>query len=110
LKKGLPAEAEEETRALLDARDDAGQTPLRLAVKYGQLEMVKILLPNGASSDAIDLTDTCILESAVIEDDPDIVRVLYPRTRDTRGRVSVRDWRCFFNISGPCDLEVVDGE
>ena len=97
-------------RVHITSTDNFGQTPLHLAVKANQVEMVRCLLNEGASPDETDFTDTSVLQSAVQDGSRDIVLLLYPRAKSSLGLLTASDWQKHFNSISRCDLEVIDGE
>jgi hypothetical protein len=62
--------------AAIDARDEAGRTPLMLAVTQGRLEIVRLLLARGADPDAEDNAGHTPLQQAKQQDSRDIAVLL----------------------------------
>ncbi|XP_059480520.1 ankyrin repeat and KH domain-containing protein 1-like [Neocloeon triangulifer] len=63
--------------ALANLRDDSGDTPLLLAVRTGQLDMVTLLLGNGAIVNCSNsVTGHSVLHEAVSHDFPTFLRLL----------------------------------
>ena len=62
--------------AVIDARDEAGRTPLMLAVIQGRLEVVRLLLARGADPNAADNTGHTPLQQARERNAQDIAALL----------------------------------
>jgi len=62
--------------AVIDARDEAGRTPLMLAVTQGQLEIVRLLLARGADPDAADNAGHTPLQQARQQNSREIAALL----------------------------------
>jgi hypothetical protein len=62
--------------AVIDARDEAGRTPLMLAVIQGRLEVVRLLLARGADPNAADNTGHTPLQQARERNAQDIAGLL----------------------------------
>eukprot|EP01103_Thecamoeba_quadrilineata_P016680 TRINITY_DN5635_c0_g1_i1.p1 TRINITY_DN5635_c0_g1~~TRINITY_DN5635_c0_g1_i1.p1 ORF type:complete len:624 (+),score=118.91 TRINITY_DN5635_c0_g1_i1:34-1905(+) len=67
---------EKEGKNCLEARDEYGSTPLHLAVEARNLEMIKLLLNNGAESDLKDINGWTCLHVAAASGDMRIVQFL----------------------------------
>jgi hypothetical protein len=72
--------------AVIDARDEAGRTPLMLAVTQGQLEIVRLLLARGADPNAADNAGHTPLQQARQQNSPEITALLegWQRARSPR--------------------------
>jgi hypothetical protein len=72
--------------AAIDARDEAGRTPLMLAVTQGQLEIVRLLLARGADPNAADNAGHTPLQQARQQNSPEITALLegWQRARSPR--------------------------
>jgi hypothetical protein len=62
--------------AVIDARDEAGRTPLMLAVTQGQLEIVRLLLARGADPNAADNAGHTPLQQARQQNSREIAALL----------------------------------
>jgi ankyrin repeat protein len=62
--------------AVIDARDEAGRTPLMLAVTQGQLEVVRLLLARGADPNAADNAGHTPLQQARQQNSREIAALL----------------------------------
>jgi hypothetical protein len=62
--------------AVIDARDEAGRTPLMLAVTQGQLEVVRLLLARGADPNAADNAGHTPLQQARQQNSREIATLL----------------------------------
>jgi ankyrin repeat protein len=62
--------------AVIDARDEAGRTPLMLAVTQGRLEIVRLLLARGADPNAADNTGRTPLQQARLQNSREIAALL----------------------------------
>ena len=67
--------------AAIDARDEAGRTPLMLAVTQGRLEIVRLLQARGADPDAADDAGHTPLQQARQQNSRDIAALLEERRR-----------------------------
>jgi hypothetical protein len=65
-----------EQGAVIDARDEAGRTPLMLAVTQGRLEIVRLLLTRGADPNAADNAGHTPLQQARRQNSPEIAALL----------------------------------
>jgi hypothetical protein len=72
--------------AAIDARDEAGRTPLMLAVTQGRLEIVRLLLARGADPNAADNAGRTPLQQARQQNSPEITALLeeWQRARSPR--------------------------
>jgi ankyrin repeat protein len=72
--------------AVIDARDEAGRTPLMLAVTQGQLEVVRLLLARGADPNAADNAGHTPLQQARQQNSREIAALLegWQRARSAR--------------------------
>jgi Ankyrin repeats (many copies) len=72
--------------AVIDARDEAGRTPLMLAVTQGQLEIVRLLLARGADPNAADNAGHTPLQQARQQNSREIAALLeeWQRERSVR--------------------------
>jgi hypothetical protein len=62
--------------AVIDARDEAGRTPLMLAVTQDRIEIVRLLLGRGADPNAADNAGHTPLQQATIRNLPDVAALL----------------------------------
>ena len=62
--------------AVIDARDEAGRTPLMLAVTEGRLEIVRLLLARGANPNVADNTGNTPLQKARRQNSREIAALL----------------------------------
>jgi ankyrin repeat protein len=62
--------------AVIDARDEAGRTPLMLAVTQGQIEVVRLLLARGADPNAADNAGHTPLQQARQQNSREIAALL----------------------------------
>ena len=62
--------------AVIDARDEAGRTPLMLAVTQGRLEIVRLLLARGADPNAADNAGHTPLQQARLQNSREIAALL----------------------------------
>jgi ankyrin repeat protein len=72
--------------AVIDARDEAGRTPLMLAVTQGQIEIVRLLLARGADPNTADNAGHTPLQQARQQNSREIVALLegWQRARSAR--------------------------
>jgi hypothetical protein len=72
--------------AVIDARDEAGRTPLMLAVTQDRLEIVRLLLVRGADPNAADNTGRTPLQQARLQNSREIAALLegWQRARSTQ--------------------------
>jgi Ankyrin repeats (many copies) len=72
--------------AVIDARDEAGRTPLMLAVTQGQIEVVRLLLARGADPTAADNAGHTPLQQARQQNSREIAALLegWQRARSAR--------------------------
>jgi ankyrin repeat protein len=61
---------------VIDARDEAGRTPLMLAVTQGKLEIVRLLLARGADPNVADNAGHTALQQATKRNLQDIAALL----------------------------------
>ena len=65
-----------QANAAIDTKDQAGRTPLLIAVQRGDVEKVKELIAQGANVNATDMLDNSILMVAVISNQVDMAKLL----------------------------------
>jgi hypothetical protein len=72
--------------AVIDARDEAGRTPLMLAVTQGQIEVVRLLLARGADPNAADNAGHTPLQQARQQNSREIAALLEASQRARSAR------------------------
>jgi ankyrin repeat protein len=85
VKRGDAGAVEEMLRgepSLLEARNQAGSTPLHTAARAGMLDVVKLLVDEGAAIDAGDNENTTPLQLAAIDGYADVIEFLISRGAD----------------------------
>ncbi|ERF69382.1 hypothetical protein EPUS_05927 [Endocarpon pusillum Z07020] len=94
----------------LISQDESGQTPLHLAVRNKDFEMVKYILERGASPDTPDLSDTTPFQLAMCTRNREIVLLLYPKVKHGLSSISASDWRKCSSLEHVSDIEIVGGK
>lgn len=82
----------------VNAKDNRGRTALMYAISVGHLEMVRLLLSNGAAIDVTDMDGATALHYAVYSHYPDIVKELLSKGADINAKTK-------FNMT-PLDMAV----
>jgi ankyrin repeat protein len=100
LEKGADLEAREQTDKMRK-----GFTPLMLAVKNGQMEMVKFLLGKGADVNAVNKSGRTVLMEAVLAGSPDMVKAIAEagaelNRKNKSGEKTAMDYALEVNHSG----------
>ncbi|CAK4404393.1 unnamed protein product, partial [Aphanomyces euteiches] len=72
--------------AIIDAKDDAGTTPLMIAVSLGNIELVELLLNAHANIDATDNDGSTPIQIAAYHGQIAIVEKLLSSGADTNAR------------------------